>query len=450
VGGVSLQTGWLPWTVLALGGAGAIYLLCRPTRWWWLYVVPIVVVTSGVAAWLIGDVGGEKLFAKPLNTSDIVWIAAGLTGIGLTIGYLFGTPWWRKILAVLAALVLVAAAGNEINRSYVQFPAVRDLFGVPTLDQVSGLPPIPPTPSGPTPSPASPFPSFPASWPARPLTTRWTPTGPDIPADGRGKIGPITIPNTQSGFNARPGWVYLPPAYFARDPQPLPVLLLLHGQPGSPDDWLKGDRVQTLMNDFAAQHNGIAPVVVMPDPLGSELANPLCADTSLGKVDTYLAQDVPTAIHTQLRVDPDPRHWVVGGFSYGGTCALQMATNHPDVYPNFIDISGQHEPTLGTGAAGRKLTVDTAFGGDQSKFTAINPADLLASKTYPTSAGWFIWGGTDPETKTAQQQLAGAAQTAGMTIQQWAAPGTGHDWATVVAGLSHAMPWMATQMNLTR
>jgi S-formylglutathione hydrolase FrmB len=437
--GVSLQSGWLPWTVLAIGGAGVIYLLYRPNRWWWLYLVPIVVVISAAAAWLIGDVGGEKLFAKPLNTSDIVWIAVGLTSIGLAIGFMFGTLWWRKIVAMLSAIVVIAAAGNEINRSYVQFPAVRDLFGVPTLDQVSGLPPIPPPPS------SAQTPPFPAG----PLTEIWTPTGPDIPTDGRGKISPITISNTQSGFNARPGWVYLPAAYFAHNPEPLPVLVLLHGQPGSPDDWLKGDRVQTLMNDFAAHHNGIAPVVVMPDSLGSELANPLCADTSLGKVDTYLAKDVPAAIHTQLRVDPDPRHWVVGGFSYGGTCALQMATNHPDIYPNFIDISGQHEPTLGSGTAGRKQTVDTAFGGDQSKFTAINPADLLASKTYPTSAGWFIWGAADPETKTAQQQLAAAAQAAGMTIQQWEAPATGHDWDTVVAGLTHAMHWIATQTNLT-
>ena len=443
--GVSLQGGWLPWTVLALGGAGAIYLLGRPNRWWWLYLVPVAVVVSGVAAWLIGNAGGEKLFAKPLNTSDIIWIAAGLAGIGLAIGYLFHTPWWRKILAVLAAVAVIAAAGNEINKSYVQVPAVRDLFGVPTTDQVSGLPPVlqpPPTDS------TIPAPAFPVA-PAGPLTITWNPVGPGIPADGRGKISPLTIPNTQSGFTARTGWVYLPPAYFAQNPQPLPVLLLLHGQPGSPDDWLKSDRVQNLMNEFATQHHGITPIVVMPDSLGSELANPLCADTSLGNMDSYLSKDVPTAIRTQLRVDPNPRHWVVAGFSYGGTCALQLATNHPDIYPNFIDISGQSEPTLGTGTAGRKQTVDTAFGGDTSKFTAINPADLLANKTYPKSAGWFLWGAADPDIKTAQQQLFTAAQAAGMTAQQWEVPGTGHDWNTVTNGLHHALPWIAAQTNLT-
>jgi S-formylglutathione hydrolase FrmB len=227
------------------------------------------------------------------------------------------------------------------------------------------------------------------------------------------------------------------------------VLVLFAGQPGSPDDWLSGDRVPNVMNEFAAAHNGIAPIVVMPDSIGSELANPLCADTSLGNADTYLSKDVPNAIRSQLRVDPDPAHWVVGGFSYGGTCALQMATNHPDIYPNFVDISGELEPTLGSGATGRKQTVDTAFGGDESKFTAINPADLMAKNKYPHSAGWFIWGEGDPENKPEQLKLYAAAQAAGMDVQQWEAPGTGHDWGTVTAGLAHVMPWMATRMNLT-
>ena len=444
MGSVSLQTGWLPWAMLALGGVACIFLLCRPQRWWWLFVLPIVVVLSAVAAWLIGDVGGEKLFAKPLNTSDEVWIAIGLSAVGWAAGSWYRSTWRRKIIAVLAAVVVVIAAGNQINRTYVQFPAVRDLFGVPTADQVSGLPPVSPVPTAQgTAAPSS-------LSPAGPLTVTWTPVGPGIPADGRGKISQFTIPNTRSGFNARPGWVYLPPAYFAQNPQPLPVLMLLHGQPGNPDNWLIGDRVQTLMNDFAAHHRGIAPVVVMPDVLGSLLANPLCADTTLGAADSYLSVDVPTAIRTQLRVDPDPRHWVIAGFSYGGTCSLQLATNHPGIYPNFIDISGQAEPTLGSGATGRKQTVDSAFGGDTTKYTAINPADLLASRSYPTSAGWFLWGAADPDTKTVQQQLFAATQTAGMTVHQWEVPGTGHDWDTATEGLAHTIPWIATQMNLTR
>ena len=61
-----------------------------------------------------------------------------------------------------------------------------------------------------------------------------------------------------SGFDARPGWVYLPPAYFAENPEPLPVLVLFHGQPGSPDDWITGDRVQTVMGAAKQLYVGLA------------------------------------------------------------------------------------------------------------------------------------------------------------------------------------------------
>ena len=67
-----------------------------------------------------------------------------------------------------------------------------------------------------------------------------------------------------------------------------------------------GDRVQGVMNAYAAQHNGIAPVVVMPDASGGQVTNPLCTDSNLGNVGTYLSKDLPNAIKSQLRVDPRP------------------------------------------------------------------------------------------------------------------------------------------------
>ena len=432
----SLLTGWLSWLVLGLGVAGSVFLLARRERWWWLYVVPAVVVVAGVAAWLLGTIVAERLFAAPLTTSDIVWIAVALAAVPLAVGQLFRTPWWRKGVAVVAAIAVIAAAGNQINKNYQEFPAVKDLFGPSGTDEQAALP-------GRTPK------STPTVQTTEPLTTSWIPTGSGIPTDGKGKVLPFDIPNTQSGFSARPAWVYLPPAYFADNRTPLPVVILYHGQPGSPDEWIFGDRVQSTMNAFAAQHNGIAPIVVMPDVLGSQLANPICADSALGNVDTYLAKDVPAAITTQLDVDPDPKHWVVGGFSYGGTCSLQMATNHPDRFPNFIDISGEKEPTRGSGDTARQTTVADAFGGDESKFIAINPADLMQKNKYPHSAGWFVWGQNDPDYRSDQLHNYKLAKAAGMAVQTWESPGTAHDWATATAALDHTMPWIASTTGLT-
>lgn len=429
--GVSLVDGWLPILLSILGIAGGLYLIYRPKRWWWIWYLPASVVVAAIAGWIISTTVATDFFASDLPFLVGVWIAIAIAAPILAIGHLFGSRWPEKVIAIVAAVLVVAAAGNQVNIHFQQYPRLGDFLGVTSDAEISGPPRVADT-TQPT-------------EPTEPLTQAWRPTGANIPDDGLGKVSDIDLPGTVSGFEARPGKVYYPPAYFADNPMPLPVLIALVGQPGDPGDWFLGDRVQNIMNEFAQAHDGIAPIVVSPDPLGSLTANPLCADSSLGKVDTYLSKDVPDGIKKQLLVSADPRHWVVAGFSYGGTCAIQLATNHPDVYPNFVDISGELEPTLGS----RQQTVDTAFGGDEAAFKAINPMDIMASKKFPNSAGWFIVGADDSQYGPQQQQVYQAAQAAGMNVQFWESPGTAHDWGTAVAGLSHVMPWMAQQMHLT-
>lgn len=426
--GVSLLDGWLPWTLIVLGVAGAGFLLARRERWWWLYVVPGTVVLSAVLAWILGNTVAKSVIGQDLTLSDQVWIAVALAGIILAIASLFRTPWWRKPVAILAGLLVVAMAGNQINKSYVEYPRLGDLFGPSTSDDA-----LPARTSGSG-----------STLPTAPLAESWTPTGANIPTDG-GKVTTIALPGTKSGFQPRESYVYLPPAYFADNPQPLPVLMLLHGVPGGPGDWNLGDRVKGVMDTYAADHNGIAPVVVMPDATGGQVDNPLCTDSNLGQVGTFLTQDVPDAVTSQLLVDPRPEHWAVGGFSYGGTCAFQLATRYPEIFPTFLNFAGEEEPTLGSHAD----TVQKAFSGDEAKFKAINPLDLLATHKYPDTAGWFIIGEEDTIEGPTFPKLFAAAQAAGMDVQYWQVPGLGHDWAVPVAGLTHVMPWLGQRMGIT-
>lgn len=434
---VSVIDGWVPIAVSVLGVAGFAYLLIRPLRWWWIRVVPPVLIGSALIAWSIGYFIAPGLVGEVLKFSIDLWIAIAIAAIALAGGHMFASRWWEKMLAVVATLLVLLAAGNQINIYYVQYPRLSDVLGLGSDDQISGPPALRTNPSSST------VPTVPPG----PLTTSWVPTGSDIPSDGKGRTSTIDLPGTVSGFTGRPGQVYYPPAYFADNPQPLPVLILMAGQPGDPGDWFLGDRVQNVMNDFAADHHGIAPVVVVPDSLGSTLANPDCIDSSLGKLDTYLAKDVPDGIKKQLRVDPNTHHWVIGGFSAGGICALQLATNHPDIYQNFVDISGLEDAALDIGQ--RQQTIDQLFGGDEARFEAINPKDIMAVTKFPDSAGWFIAGSEDTDTGPGQRRLNEIARAAGMDTQFWESPGTGHDWSTAVNGITHTIPWMAEQMNLT-
>src|SRR4051812_12544065 len=77
---------------------------------------------------------------------------------------------------------------------------------------------------------------------------------------GHGTVVPLTIPGTVSGFVARQAQVYLPPAWSVPQQAPLPVVMLLHGTPGDPTDWVEGGRAQTTADAWAKEHGGVAPV----------------------------------------------------------------------------------------------------------------------------------------------------------------------------------------------
>jgi len=254
----------------------------------------------------------------------------------------------------------------------------------------------------------------------------------------------VTIPGVRSGFAARPGYLYLPPAYLATPRPQLPVLVLLAGQPGDPRTWLDSGQLQAMTDGFAERHHGLAPIVVMPDDLGSEFANPLCLNSRLGRVQTYLTVDVPDWITSHLQVRPPERGWAISGFSEGGTCAIQLATQAPRLYRFFVDISGQIEPTLGS----RQRTISRAFGGDAAAFARVDPVAVLARTRFPRNAGVFV-GGADDSVYTPQQQtMYLAARHAGMNVAFMELPG-GHDWRVWRGGLEHNLAWLASRLGIT-
>ena len=97
-----------------------------------------------------------------------------------------------------------------------------------------------------------------------------------IPA--RGQVEPLTVPPTASNFSARQAEVYLPPAWFATQRPALPVIMLMHGEPGDPSDWADGGEAAATADAWAAQHRGVAPVLVMPRGVESRPVEDTVAD----------------------------------------------------------------------------------------------------------------------------------------------------------------------------
>lgn len=397
---------------------------------WLAICVPLIVLAAGgviaLLTWLINNVW--RPFPDSLPFTIVFWSWVALVGMVLAFArqLLLGT-WPRRAAAIAAGLLVLAAAANQVNGFFQAYPSPRVALA-PWLD---------------------PKPVFTrtvdvmevVAKPGQALGGIWHPPPGMLKT---GAVYQVNIPGVRSGFAARPGYIYLPPAYLATPRPELPVLVLLAGQPGSPRAWLDSGRIQAMMDAFALHHKGLAPVVVMPDDLGSEFANPLCMNSRLGQVQTYLTVDVPNWITGHLQVRSPDRGWAIGGFSEGGTCAIQLATQVPRLYPVFVDISGQLEPTLGN----RHLTIGRAFGGDATAYARVDPIAVLSHTRFPRGAGVFVGGVNDSVYTPQQRTMYLAARHAGMQVTFMDLPG-GHSWRVWRGGLEHNVAWLAARLGIT-
>lgn len=429
----SLLSGHVPIVLGIAGSIAAIWMLIRlfraPHSPQVLAVacaicVATAIVVPQIGAYLVREVW--LIFPDRLSTAVYLWLTAAVLAAAILISLVMLNRSARCVgTAVAASITVIALCLNQVNSTFAAYPTLRDALGMARADDIilpekhhKSLPP-------------SDFGSLENVWVSPAGLTR------------QGKITSAVIPATASGFAARPAKVYLPPAYFADVPPRLPVLVLLAGQPGAPQDWISAGKLARIMDRFAATHRGLAPVVVVPDATGSQLGDPLCLDSRRGNSATYLAIDVPAWIKARLTVDVRPHAWAVAGASYGGTCALQLATNHPTVYPTFVDIAGTAEPTLGD----RSRTVMEAFGGDKQRFTRVNPLDLLRTRRYADSAAAIVIGGADRDNQIDARKVFEAAKAAGMDSHYTEVAGS-HDWRAFSAALAVELPWVAEHIGL--
>lgn len=448
---------WIAW---AAGTAGMLYLLWQPGRRAargdagtkappsrLAFLLPPAAAIFAAATLLAGAhwalIYVFSVFPGELPREVLAWSLPAVAALLLWLMRLWGT--WRPhgtarapgdnsprrparatAVATAALLGVVLLSAVQINGYFGLNHTVSDLTG-------TALARIQPLEDG---LKRAPGPSSAVS------LSGWTSPA-DLP--GAGTLWRANIPGASSGFASREAYVYLPPAYQASPRPALPVLVLFAGQPGAPADWLTGGALRSRMDRFAAAHHGVAPVVVVVDPNGSAGGNTLCMDSQIARADTFLAGDVPAWIKRTLDVDPDPRQWAAGGFSFGATCALQMVTRHPDVYSSALAFSSEQEPAL---AKERQKTIAAAFAGDTEAFDRQTPLRLMREHRFDGHAIYFAAGERDPEFIGYMDLLSGAARAAGFTVEAHVIPGAGHSWEIGSRGLPAGLDFLASRWGI--
>jgi len=368
--------------------------------------VLVAALAGAVLAWLVSDVWNT--FGISLSPVTRLWATFFFASCALALWGLAGTRWWRKIISIVAVPVFLLTTAAGINADFGEATTVRDALGIPRYQALD-------------------------------FTST---TGGDAL---HGTVGTVTIPATVSGFVPRSALVYLPPAARVAHPPVLPVIEIFSGQPGSPNDLFVSGRLDKVLDTFAAAHQGLAPIVVVPDQLGAPDRNPMCVDSALGNAATYLTVDVPNWIRAHFAVAAAPGGWAIAGFSEGGTCSIQLGAAHPELYGTILDISGEIVPKEGAPAA----TIKAGFAGNAAAYAAAAPAAILSRHgTYSDLTVIFAVGGNDARYLAWASTLRDAAKNVGAQTQLIVSPGTAHDWYTVNYALTKALPLITQRLGL--
>lgn len=417
---------------LVLSGLVVVLLLARRLPHWPVLAPGAVgagAVVGALTLWVVeGPVG---LFGSPLDWSTRGWVVACFAAIGLAVANARRSTLRRKVGAALGSVVFLLTTALGINAVYGLDPTVGSMMGIATDEPLVLPAPVRPVVAA--------SPSATATTPL-PLWQTWTPPA-GMPA--KGTVGTADIPGTVSGFAARHAGIYLPPAAQVPHPPALPLVVLLMGQPGNPDP----QHIAAVLDRYAAAHQGLAPIVVVADQLGSPSVDTLCLDTpKYGNVETYVNTDVVAWARTHLNILPGRDSWTIAGYSHGGQCAISFAAKHPDLWGNVLDISGEEYP----GAEHAAVTLKEIFGGKQAAYDAQKPTVILSTHSYPDTTAIFTVSTDDTAFKPGVKRVSAAASAAGMHVSYQEIVNGGHGAGALNGGLDDGFAVLYPRLSLGR
>ncbi|MEU6418554.1 alpha/beta hydrolase [Streptomyces spiralis] len=233
--------------------------------------------------------------------------------------------------------------------------------------------------------------------------------------------------------------VWTPPQYDepAYRTKRFPVLLLMHGVPGSPQSWLEHGGMPGTFVDLMNERKVHPFILVMPviDP-GSVDTD--CSDLPDRKVATWLAYDVPDLVRHKFRTLRGHSGWGVMGYSTGGYCAAKLPLQYPKVF--------------GAGAAldPDPLTGDPSVLPDPAQRRANTPTELVAHSRARVSLFLSTSRQDRFSPPDAIERFLTASATSSVQVRTQLLPTGGHNYHTFAAGYPMAFHWLGAWLSAPR
>jgi hypothetical protein len=191
-----------------------------------------------------------------------------------------------------------------------------------------------------------------------------------------GRLESVRIQGAGSQLGGR-AYVYLPPQYF----QPryahsrFPGVEVLSGYPSTANMLVRRLGFQRALLRAIDNHRARPMVLVMLRPTLTYPRDTECTNVPGGpQVETYYAQDVPTAISGHYRVLPVG--WGSVGVSTGGYCATKITMGYPSLFRAAVSLSGYYR-------ALRDYTTGDLWGGSRILRNLNSPEWLLEHQPAP-------------------------------------------------------------------
>ena len=258
----------------------------------------------------------------------------------------------------------------------------------------------------------------------------------------------LTVTGPRSHIT-RSVYVYLPPEYFQPSYKTyrFPVIELIHGQPGEPQDWINVVGITATMDQLVSEGHAKPTVLVMPDANGAQRVSLQCLNQVGGPQDlTYLAQELPMVIAHRFRVEPPGPAWAVAGYSEGGFCAANMALRFPGKYGFAGVMSGYFKPD--NNQLEFPLRQVSPFGGNRKLARENTPLDEVHKLKLGTRVPQFWLGaGTANKSDVANAEVFWQE----LSLRQASVPliltKGGHDMTTWRAEVPAMLAWMTPRLG---